>query len=364
MPGLKKVVAETMKTCGLAVGTCDAYKSAWKKFQDFWEVYGKLIANDDDVRQANEDVWIALAIFECKFVGNTPGTLNSLFCGIKHFYGVLFGYNPFKFDEFGKPVVMIKLERTLRQLKRDDCSRERKSKFSLTLFVLSKVFPEFNFDDYTDSVIWAVLIVGVWALLRWSEVTVKFVNDSNSSKVLKLSHWTLKTADTALLYLQDTKTKLFGDSMEAWLYRYHPEKRLCPIWAVENMQKLAPQNVNELPSKTRPLFATITGHPITASVVLARLGPILKTLNLIDKCDGGVSLRKGGALTMALCGVQDRVIRGYGRWKSYSYRIYIDLTDYERKRTTDMIESGMQNCDVIETMRRAETVNYAALREL
>ena len=33
---------------------------------------------------------------------------------------------------------------------------------------------------------------------------------------------------------------------------------------------------------------------------------------------------------MALCGVPDRVIRGYGRWKSYAYRIYIDLTHKEK----------------------------------
>jgi len=41
-------------------------------------------------------------------------------------------------------------------------------------------------------------------------------------------------------------------------------------------------------------------------------------------------LRRGGALTMALSGVPDRVIRQAGRWKSYCYRTYIDLTMKEK----------------------------------
>ena len=44
----------------------------------------------------------------------------------------------------------------------------------------------------------------------------------------------------------------------------------------------------------------------------------------------GFSLRRGGALSMALAGVPDRVIRAVGRWKSYAYRIYIDLTEQEK----------------------------------
>ena len=50
---------------------------------------------------------------------------------------------------------------------------------------------------------------------------------------------------------------------------------------------------------------------------------------------------------MALCGVPDRVIRAYGRWKSYAYRIYIDLTEREKIHWANIIKEQLKGANVI-----------------
>jgi hypothetical protein len=56
---------------------------------------------------------------------------------------------------------------------------------------------------------------------------------------------------------------------------------------------------------------------------------------------------------MALCGVPDRVIRAYGRWKSYAYRIYIDLTEKEKTSWANVIQRPLdRKVGVIQEQRR------------
>ena len=58
----------------------------------------------------------------------------------------------------------------------------------------------------------------------------------------------------------------------------------------------------------------------------------------------GISFRKGGALSMALAGVEDMVIRDLGRWSSGCFRRYIVLTDVEIDRAAKMAAAGVSQC--------------------
>ena len=51
----------------------------------------------------------------------------------------------------------------------------------------------------------------------------------------------------------------------------------------------------------------------------------------------GLSLRRGGATTLAASGVPDRVIRAMGRWKSGAYRLYIDLQLHEKEMWAEVV---------------------------
>ena len=82
----------------------------------------------------------------------------------------------------------------------------------------------------------------------------------------------------------------------------------CPSTAIERLKKFS-----VLRSK-RFLFADKKGNAIKAKNAQKFLKDKLRKTDIDPKeWASGISLRKGGALTMALCGVPDRVIRAYGR---------------------------------------------------
>ena len=57
----------------------------------------------------------------------------------------------------------------------------------------------------------------------------------------------------------------------------------------------------------------------------------------------GLSLRRGGATTLAGSGVPDRVIRAMGRWKSGAYRLYIDLQLHEKEMWAEVVNRLLRN---------------------
>ena len=56
-----------------------------------------------------------------------------------------------------------------------------------------------------------------------------------------------------------------------------------------------------------------------------------------------MSLTRGGATILAASGVPDRVIRAMGRWKSGTYRLYIDLQLHEKEMWTEVVNRLLRN---------------------
>ena len=82
-----------------------------------------------------------------------------------------------------------------------------------------------------------------------------------------------------------------------------------------------------------PLFAHKDGSPVQYHFVMSRLKELLISADIGElDMHGAPSLRRGGALTLALAGVPDRVIQRIGRWKSEVYRVYLDLSVEEWKK--------------------------------
>ena len=110
------------------------------------------------------------------------------------------------------------------------------------------------------------------------------------------------------------------------------------------------------------LFASKKGKPVRAKDVQEFLkGKLIAAGHDSAEWASGISMRKGGALTMALCGVPDRVIRAYGRWKSYAYRIYIDLTMREKQQWAGVIKGCLKNQNRM--VRTQSQVSMAALMD-
>jgi hypothetical protein len=78
----------------------------------------------------------------------------------------------------------------------------------------------------------------------------------------------------------------------------------------------------------------------------------------------GWSLRRGGAMTLARAGVSDRVIRGMGRWRSWCYRMYLDLQIEEKLLASRQIKKVLSEEMRMETNEGLrERVDAWVLRE-
>jgi hypothetical protein len=274
---------------------------------------------------ADETAWLIWLAYLSKFYAFS--SIRTAIFGISHHYELKFGFNPFRSDKNGQPLQRARFRRALRQVKRDKVKLGRPPKYSLTKFELLELKQTFDLSKQDDILIWAILTVGVTCLLRWSEITL--VN-SDYDKVLQRSDY-MSEGSNHSLFLRDTKTKMFGDNMTVSFSADSSD--VCPQAAIRAWLKLRPID-------SQWLFCRKDGRPVKATWVQDILKEKLSSIGRCsDKWVSGISLRKGGALTMALCGVPDRVIQVYGRWKSNAYRVYLTMTQHEKSFWGSMVSN-------------------------
>jgi hypothetical protein len=318
-------VADLLRSGGLAKSTSKRYLSVFISFVNWYVVYGLVLMGGLPMEWADETVWLIWLAWMGKFYAFS--SIRTAIFGISHHYGLKFGFNPFKSNKNGQPLHYTRFHRALKQVKRDKVSRGRPPKYSLTKFELLKLKQQFDLSKWDDILIWAILTVGVSCLLRWSEITL--VN-SDYDKLLRRGDYACEGSRNSL-FLRDTKTKMFGDSMTVTFSTDGSE--VCPKTALKNWLDLRP-------STSQWLFCRKDGKPVKATWVQGILKEKLSSIGCSsDNLMSGISLRKGGALTMALCGVPDRVIQVYGRWKSNAYRVYITMTQHEKSFWRSMVTS-------------------------
>ena len=307
------------------MSTSAQYARHFRQFTKWYEVMGKGIMEDRGMQFVDEDLWLMWLAWHWKC--RAYSTIVKMVFAIKHHYIMLFGFDPFKAGVQGNRVEYLRFQRGLRQIKRLDKDKKRRPKLSLTKFMLQDMVHLFDFEVFEDCLYWAISTIGVSCLLRWSEIC----KTNNDAKLLKDSDLKKMRNGAYRISLNDTKTKLFGDPMEVSFSK--DGTITCPVAALKRLRSF-----RSLRSR-RFLFADKKGNAVKARVVQDFLKSKLKRTDLDPiEWSEGISLRKGGALTMALCGVPDRVIRAYGRWKSYAYRIYIDLTEREKLRWASVIK--------------------------
>lgn len=332
------------------------YERAFGRFSKWYKTMGKKIMEGKGMVDADEELWLLWLAHE-DVVSTFDGMRSRLF-GIKFYYKMIYGFDPFKMDRYGRVRRYERFEMVYRQMKRNQHKRPKK-KFSLTKLVLLKCKDVIDEELFDDVLCWAIVVVGVHCLLRWSEITDSGRGLDSENKLLKREN--LGLSDTSLwLDLNDTKTKLFGDPMTVECNA--DGTSLCPIAAMKKWLKIRPK-------KSKWIFCHKDGKVVKTRWVQNRLRNILKKCGYESRdLNGGMSMRKGGALSMALCGVPDRVIRAYGRWKSFAYRTYIDITKDEKNKwervmadkTREMSRGGYEWGNVTDV--RDEVKIYERLR--
>jgi site-specific recombinase XerD len=100
----------------------------------------------------------------------------------------------------------------------------------------------------------------------------------------------------------------------------------CPIQAIRHMKSGSPHEC----APGELLFKWSSGRAVTTKQCQARLRKLCVAVGISLARYSGMSTRRGGALSLAEAGVEDRIIQEMGRWKSNTFRVYIELSDAMR----------------------------------
>jgi hypothetical protein len=172
-------------------------------------------------------------------------------------------------------------------------------------------------------VVWAVLCAGVFGLFRLGELlgpTVARDEDFEWYPQAKLVTFHLKSSKTDP-YRHGCRVKMFFTGTPVDPYR-----------ALFDLMQNRPKSLGGATRNTAT-FTMSDGKVLTRKLfvdfmralsdkVESKLG-----LGLNSQHFSGHSLRRGGATSLFLRGVPTDVIRTMGRWRSLSYRLYIDASN-------------------------------------
>lgn len=348
----------------MAKTTKKRYDTLLKKLVSFYNVVGVQVTGSEDFVDLDCDFLLIWLAWVSKF--STWSQIRKAIPAIKNYFKLAHSFDPFVETFSHKPLEgRFKLERAIRKIKRDAADVRKRPKFALDKFVLCTLKPFFNLARYDHCCAWTMLCLSVDCLLRWSEVS--FTCKDNEDKLLFVRDWTKVNDKTYALRLHDTKTKLFGDAMLVTTTRNTTE--VCAVTAMENYFK----KFRKQPLLGEPLFragektlSSKEDHAMSNKAVMKILIAAMKKASIPEhEWESGVSPRRGGATSLALCGVPDRVIQAYGRWRSWSYKVYIELRQSEKDMWASIVSRQVLSKEAVKPLKkgRMEWIVYGDLPE-
>ena len=258
-------------------------------------------------------------------------TFESKFLKAATLQGYLYGIQDWSLRETGQdPLANAKLlKKLMRALTKAGTPKRRRR--SVTLNVLRRVHCFFDLRTHDHRCLWSMFTLSVATMLRIGEAVPKA---KHAPFTIRRKDWMVVGPAARSLFIRRSKRDQEGKGAMI----------KCPsvvgdcVDAVKAVDDYIRQSTVVLPP-TGPLFVMADGTPLTRPVVIKALRQATARAGLVSDEFHGISFRKGGALSMALGGVNDRIIQAMGRWSSDSYKRYVQLTDVEIDRATAMAAS-------------------------
>lgn len=285
----------------LATSTMSGYASSQKRFFDFGTGHG---VPDAEMLPPSELTLMAFATFLFEREGSSHGAIQKALCGIKaccRFLGLsVTGF------------ASTQLELLLRAMKKKRGPKKRPPRLPITIPVLSAMISRLRKRKNTV-VLRAALAMGVYGLMRAGEFCSKGDND-----VLKRSdvRW---FPNKVVVTLRESKTDVFREGVEIQLFKNG--SRTCPYTLLRKAWDRA-----SIQHPDAPLLQNADGSPFTYTALQSYIKAVCKDLGW----EGAItahSLRIGGATSLAMLGYPASTIRTLGRWRSFSYQLYIRLQE-------------------------------------
>lgn len=212
-------------------------------------------------------------------------------------------------------------------IRRHQGERERRTRLPITTGVLrDKIRPHLRHGSNLGRVVWAVCCLATCGLFRCGELV------STSSTELGLMGHQLTMFDDqdqpVPLTDRDAWNGVTRISITLLQSKTDPWRKGVNVHVGHTMAIEAwiayLHGLPTLLSPLSPLFQSAPGVALTRSTFLSEVRTALTSAGVRASDYAGHSFRRGGATSLRVAGVPDSLIQLLGRWKSDSYRTYIE----------------------------------------
>ena len=298
---------------GLASNTKKCYSSGQKRFLSFCKKF-----NLDPIPPS--EYTTLLFISQMGLEGLSLSTIKSYLASIRNLL-INAGFP-------NHHIYTPKVELVIRGIKRTKvCIKDTcKARLPITPVILSKLKLVWGVHPISKDckMLWAAACIGFFGFLRCAEFTVPSITTFDACKHLSLDDVSFthkgSSISTITIHIKVSKTDQFGKGCHIHLVRTGAS--LCPVSAL--LEYLSVRGMGK-----GPLFLQSNGHPLTRSVLVARVRCALSSLGMDVDQYSGHSFRIGAATTALRAGISDAKIKMLGRWESAAYQQYLRAPRHE-----------------------------------
>ena len=238
-------------------------------------------------------------------------------------YHQLYTYNSDPLKGKHKIEAMVK---AIKRLKKAN----KPQRIPITIPILMKIKTMLNMSSYDHQVIWAALVLGVYGLLRTSELAqdVKRSKSSEDNRLLLVNNIRIISDTHFILTIRASKTDPY--QMGADIHYFANNTPTCPVKALKPI-------LQRQRDACLPLLALSDTTPVTTKTLIQCIRVLIiqverkYKLGLEHNNFSGYSLRRGGATSLYEAGMSETTIKTMGRWRSYCFRLYVDTPLYVLK---------------------------------
>ncbi len=227
--------------------------------------------------------------------------------GVRHLH-VIRAYDPMPFDA---PL----LKELLRGVRRKYGDLQRPRSLPVTNKLLNTIRrsnnPATNGSDHDSRMRMAAMAVAVNGLFRIGEISA---SPSTPNQYPRMKDLTIHK-DHITIYLPQSKTDQYGNGVHV---------RVSNATAILDLMNYLRNCTTTQRAKQSPLFVWAAGNVLTRRALLSFANRALTNIGIDLSKSYGISFRRGGATSLAMAGIPDRLIKIIGRWKSVVFHRYID----------------------------------------
>ena len=302
--------ASRLRAAALTKCTKSAYETGVKSFLNFCK---KPALPDPPSEEMLEHFCAYLAVDKCLVYA----TVKLYLCGVRNAY-IERGYGDILKDKH-------RLQLTLRGIRKQTPApaRVRLPISSRLLHSMLNSLDNGLFGYHVDKLIACVLSVGWFGAMRCGEfVSPRGYFDENKGLCMEdvtFHRDAVAGRRNVRLHLKFSKSDPYGAGVDILLFEIGGN--LCPYRRMR--EYLDMRSVGKSSPKS-PLFVNAAGSALCRAEYLHFLNTLLTAAGVDNKLYNGHSLRRGMATECCNRGISDAVIGQMGRWKSDSYKGYIE----------------------------------------